>query len=91
MISFSAGYSGIKLVQALSVFVNLVLLGKASPAVRPPPAVSPLFFGATLIALDKKGGEVRPIAIGFTLRCLVAKCASIHMKQPMSTLLAPQQ
>ena len=31
---------------------------------------------------------MRPLAIGFTLRRLVAKCASI---QPMSTLLTPQQ
>ena len=34
--------------------------------------VRPFFFGASVIALNKKDGGVRPIAVGCTLRRLVA-------------------
>ena len=39
----------------------------------------PIFFGASLIALRKKSGGIRPIAVGDTFRRLAAKCI-IHMK-----------
>ena len=58
-----------RLLQSLIVFSNLVLQGKT------PMAVHPFFFGANLIALGKKGGGIRPIAVGLTLHRLVAKCA----------------
>ena len=38
------------LLSALASFSNLVLEGKTLPAIRP------FLFGATLVALDKKGG-----------------------------------
>ena len=49
------------------------------------------FFGATLIALGKKDGGVRPIAVGCTLRRLASKCACNSVKQAMAALMAPHQ
>ena len=66
-------------------FINLVLRGEAAPFVRPS------LFGATLIALNKKGGRVRPIAVGCMLRRLAAKCAGNHVMQAMGALLALHQ
>lgn len=51
----------------------------------------PFFFGASLITLTKKGGGMRPIAVGNTLRRLSAKCAGNSVKQAMASLLAPHQ
>jgi len=53
---------------ALTAFVNLVLSGRC------PEEVTPVFFGGRLLALNKKNGGFRPIAIGFTLRRLASKC-----------------
>ena len=73
------------LLRSLTSFINLILRGEAAPFVRPS------LFGATLIALDKKGGGVRPIAVGCTLRRLAAKCAGNRVMQAMGALLAPHQ
>ena len=54
-------------VSALAAFTTLVLDG------RTPTEVRPFFFGASLVALNKKSGGVRPIAVGCTLRHLVAR------------------
>ena len=51
----------------------------------------PLFFGANLTALHRKGGGVRPIAVGCTLRQLVAKVAVLKVRDEMSALLSPRQ
>ena len=51
----------------------------------------PFFFGASLTALNKKGGGVRPIAVGYTLRRLVAKLAGRMVVGEMANLLAPRQ
>ena len=65
--------------------MNCVLRGEtAAPA-------QASFFGATLIALNKKGGGLRPIAVGCTLRRLVAKCAGACVKEAVGALLAPHQ
>lgn len=73
------------LLSALASFVTLVLAG------RTPPSIRPFFFGATLIALEKKDGGVRPIAVGCTLRRLAAKVASGRVLEDMAALLAPRQ
>lgn len=57
---------------AITGFVNMVLAGCC------PPEITKYFFGGRLIALRKKQGGIRPIAVGFTLRRLVSKCASLH-------------
>ena len=73
------------LLPALASFVQLVLEG------RTPSSIRPLFFGANLTALHKKGGGIRPIAVGCTLRRLVAKIAASKVKEDLTSLLAPRQ
>ena len=53
--------------------------------------VRPFFFGASLVALRKKCGGVRPIAVGCSLRRLVAKVACKQVAVEMAELLAPRQ
>ena len=65
--------SGSNFVSAIPAFVNMVLSGRC------PSAIAPIFFGGRLIALNTKSGGIRLIAIGFTLRRLVSKCASFFM------------
>lgn len=85
MTSKSAGTEGTALMEALTSFTNLVLAGNT------PPQIGPIFFGASLTALNKKGGGIRPIAVGSTLRRLVAKTASMAVMEEMGNLLAPLQ
>ena len=85
MIGASAHSSGPALLSALTSLTNIILQGKVPRAVRP------FFFGASLIALEKKDGGVRPIAVGCTLRHLVAKLSRNHIMDAMGALLAPHQ
>ena len=62
MTSTSTGIEGQRLIAKLTEFANLCLVGHVPLAVRP------TFFGATLCALNKKCGGVRPIAVGSTFR-----------------------
>ena len=73
------------LLSALADFCNLVLRGDAPEVVRP------FFFGASLVALRKRSGGIRPIAVGCTLRRLVAKVACKQVVDEMAELLAPRQ
>ena len=81
----SANRGGHCLLTALVSFVKLVLEGSTPPFVRS------FFFGATLIAVEKKVGGIRPIAVGGTLRRLVAKVAGAKVMAEMGALLAPRQ
>ena len=83
--SASAGIGGQRLLHALTAFTNLILTGDIPVEIRP------FFFGASLTALNKKGGGVRPIAVGCTLRRLTAKTASTAIMKRMGSLLAPRQ
>ena len=56
-----------------------------------PKLVRSFFFGARLIALEKRGGGIRPIAVGCTLRRLVAKIACGQAVGDMADLLSPLQ
>ena len=85
MTGAAAGEGGRLLLQALTSFINLVLQGKVAQPARH------FFLGATLIALAKKDGGVRPIAAGCTLRWLASKCTCNSVKQAMAALLAPHQ
>ena len=73
------------LLTSLAAFSTMVLEGKTPPSVRP------YFFGASLIALEKRGGGIRPIAVGCTLRRLVAKIAGYVVADDIASLLAPKQ
>ena len=41
--------------------------------------------------MKKKDGELRPIAIGYTLRCLAAKCADTYATAKLASHFAPIQ
>ena len=58
-----------RLLSSLTMFINIVLRGEVSKAVRP------VFFGTNLFALIKKNSGVHPITVGNTLRNLVTKAA----------------
>ena len=73
------------LLSYLTLFIKLVLEGDVPVSARP------YFFGANLVALGKKDGGVRPIAVGCTLRRLVAKVAGRGVMEEMGALLSPRQ
>ena len=70
---------------SLADLLTLILEGKTPPAIRP------IFFGANLIALTKKSGGIRPIAMGFTIRRLASKCACLYSLESIPQLLFPYQ
>ena len=78
-------WRNLPLLTALAAFCSLVLEGKTPLSVRL------FFFGANLVALKKKGGGVRPIAVGCILRRLVAKVAGNKVVGDMSSFLASRQ
>ena len=67
--SSTAGPGGVSLLRSLTAFTNLVLSGNTPVIV-----VRPFLFGASLVALKKRDGGLRPIAVGCTFRRLAAKC-----------------
>jgi len=66
-------------------FVNGLFMGIVPEDIRS------IFFGGKLIALSKKDGGLRPIAIGYTLRRLTAKIANTYATKKMSATLSPLQ
>ena len=66
--------SGPELRSALTGFVNCLLQRNIHPQV----GLSPVLFGGNLIALEKKSGGIRPIAVGYTLRRIATKCANSY-------------
>ncbi|KAJ4434926.1 hypothetical protein ANN_23497 [Periplaneta americana] len=60
LVSVSAGDSGKRLLTSLTNLCNFVLSGKLNPEICPD------FYGASLLATDKKDGAVHLIAIGNT-------------------------
>ena len=73
------------LLRALTAFTNLVLTGVI------PEQIHQVFFGASLTTFTKKDGGICPIAVGCTLRRVVAKTASRSVMQRMGPLLVPPQ
>ena len=69
----------------LAGLLTLILEG------RTPLVIHPTIFGANLIALTKKGGGIRPIAVDCTLRRLASKCACIHAMESLLQFLSPHQ
>ena len=72
-------------VSALTDFVNILLTGELPVSVRE------ILFGGRLVALQKKDGGIRPIAVGYTLRRLAAKCANAYVIKRRSDELKPIQ
>ena len=56
-----------------------------------PASIAPYFAGASLMAIEKKGGGLRPIAIGEILRRLVGKVLCQNVKQAAQTYFWPRQ
>lgn len=83
LIGPSATVGGPLLLSALTSLVNLMLRGATPVPIRT------FFFGAKLVALRKKQGGVRPIAVGCTLRRLAAKCASSIALKEIPDMLPP--
>ena len=77
--------TGTPLISSLTAFVNILMEGKC------PPTVAPTLFGGRLIALQKKSGGIRPIAIGYTWRRLAAKCANKFAITSLGDSLLPRQ
>ena len=77
--------TGPKLHSALTGFVNCLMQGEIHSQ------VSPVLFGGNLIALEKKSGGVRPIAIGYTLRRIAAKCANSYAVSQLADYFSPIQ
>ena len=73
------------LLVAITDLVNLLLAGKTPLPVRG------ALFGATVLAVTKKQGDIRPIAVGYVWRRLAAKVACSHVKVASASLLAPRQ
>ena len=58
---------------------------------RTPPSIIPHLCGASLLALKKKTGCHRPIAVGEVLRRLVSKCLANQTRDAATSILAPLQ
>ena len=71
IISTSLGASANSVLRSISRFASFVSSTKI------PDSIKHLFFGAHLYALQKKGGDIRPIAVGNTFRRLFSEL-SLH-------------
>ena len=73
------------MLSSLTKLVNHMAAGQA------PPSILPHLCGATLLAIRKKNGGLRPIAVGEVLRRLVSKCLATATRTTALSLLAPLQ
>lgn len=85
LVSMSAGEAGNRALRSITKLINFFLAGKLNDE------VCELLYGASLCALQKKDGGIRPIAIGTSLRRLTSKIACFSVKQDMINYLHPQQ
>ncbi len=74
-----------KLLQSIMNLENLMLSGKVISS------ICPIIYGATLCALSKKCGGLRPIAVGSTYRRLAAKLACKFVRNESGDYLRPTQ
>jgi len=77
--------SGADLLTSLTALTNLLLQGKCHLD------MTSVLFGQRLVALNKKSGGIRPIAVGFTLRKLAFKCANSFAVCKLAPCFAPRQ
>ena len=85
LVSKKAAAAGDRLKLELTAFVIYVMRGEL------PAFILPLFYGARLIALNKKDGGVRPIAVGNTLRRLATKAGLSSEAAFLGQELSPVQ
>lgn len=65
--------------------MEIMVKGKVSEA------VCPFLYGDRVVALSKKGGEVRPIAVGSALRRLCAKILGNRVQEKLEERFRPVQ
>ena len=75
----------VTVINALTSVVQLLVAGLV------PPDVMPFIAGANLTALTKKNEDIRPIAVGDTLRCLTAKCLCSLVREAAASYFLPLQ
>ena len=85
LVSRKAAEAGARLLASLTEFVNLILRGEVPEFARP------MFYGASLCALMKKDGGIRPIAVGCTLRRLATKVGARPLSSEIGDHLRPVQ
>lgn len=85
LVAGSVGEISVRLCERLAALVNLMLKGKV------PHDICPLLYGASLTALKKKDGVIRPIAVGCTLRRIAGKVVSRRVMEGMGQLTRPTQ
>ena len=83
--SKAAGEGGVRLISALTALVNQALLGEVPAAVRE------CFYTASLTALRKTDGGIRPIAVGSVYRRLATKVALKPLAAELGKQLRPVQ
>ena len=76
---------GTDLVSSITAFTNLLHGGKCHDE------VAPIIFSGSLIALTKKSGGIRLIAIGYAWRRLAAKCANTYAVAELADYFGPIQ
>lgn len=81
----NAGGAGVRLASTLTEFVNMTLQGEIPAFARK------VFYGASLCALFKKHGGIRPIAVGNTLRRLATKVGCAPLANRLGSQLRPVQ
>ena len=85
LISKPSGESGAQLLSVITRLCNKMWSGEV------PQRVIPILYGASLLAFSKPHGGVSHIAIGGTLRCLVAKAAAFSLTAEVKPKLFPRQ
>jgi len=79
------GDAGQQLLEALTSVMNIMLSGMV------PKEICPFLYGANLIALTKKCGGLRPIAVGSVFRRLAAKIGCASVVDNLRPYLQPHQ
>ena len=75
--------AGPRLLTSVTAFANLLLAGNCRSDYQH------ILFGEKLLALDTKSGGIRPIVVGYVLRRLAAKCASVYANETLVGYFSP--
>ena len=85
LVSKNTAEAGRRLLGAITNLCNAAIVGNIPDTARQ------AFFSANLVALKKKDGGLRPIAVGSIYRRLAGKLVSKHMTSALSAQLRPVQ
>ena len=84
-VDFAASDQSKQAITSITKLVNLASRGQL------PLSVAPIFCSASLTALKKLKGGVRPIAVGKVLQRLVAKCITKQSQTPLAELASSKE